>query len=175
VSDGYICPECGLDYDKVAPGDIAVAVRSFPRRFRAALASVDDQDAPEAIIRRKPAPEVWSALTYTSHVADVFDMLGSSIRQLLEKDDPVVQFAPGAGHTDEAAADAQEKDAVLDRLKAEGEKLAALLDGVKAEAWSRTGEFPWGTRDVLTTARNAVHEGHHHLRDVEHVLAQVRA
>ena len=48
----YVCPECGLDYDTVSPEDAAVAVRSFPRRYREAMAGID-----EDVLRRRPAPE----------------------------------------------------------------------------------------------------------------------
>jgi hypothetical protein len=37
----------------------------------------------------------------------------------------------------------------------------------------RSGRFPWGERDVLTMIRNGVHEGKHHLRDVEQVLERL--
>ena len=49
-----------------------------------------------------------------------------------------------------------------------------MLDSYRGDDWTRTATFPWGERDALTTARNAVHEGHHHLRDVERVLGVVR-
>ena len=45
MADGWVCPECGIDYDTLAPGDLAVAIRSYPRRFRAALATLDEDTA----------------------------------------------------------------------------------------------------------------------------------
>src|SRR5439155_5898018 len=75
MSKGYVCPECGLDYDSIAPKDTAVAIRSYPRRLKALVAPIDRDQAtrPDAKIRRRPDPHTWSALEYTAHVADIFD------------------------------------------------------------------------------------------------------
>lgn len=40
------CPTCGFDPATVAPSDAAVTARSLPRRFRAALEPVDDEEVP---------------------------------------------------------------------------------------------------------------------------------
>ena len=169
MADGWVCPECGLDYDTIAPGDTVVAVRSYPRRFRAALATIDDQDDPDALVRRKPDPETWSALTYTAHVAEVLAFTTDAADRILTSDSPEVEVPDG----DPEAADA-DREEVLARLQQEADRLGARLGEARGEDWNRTGRFPWGERDLLTTARNAVHEGHHHLRDVERVLDAVR-
>ena len=62
---------------------------------------------------------------------------------------------------------------VLDGLTAAADRLAVVLRDVDAGDWGRLGDFPWGSRDMLTMARNAVHEGAHHLRDVDRVLRAV--
>src|SRR5439155_2870578 len=50
----WVCPECGLDYDTISPPDGAVAVRSFPRRFRERVEAAGD------VLRERPAPATWS-------------------------------------------------------------------------------------------------------------------
>jgi len=176
MSKGYVCPECGLDYESISPKDTAVAIRSYPRRFQALVAPIDREQAtrPDAQSRRRPDPHTWSALEYTAHVADIFDTFTDIIRRMRVEDRPSIDFF----HPDERAAEAryneQDPDDVLRRLQENAERLAAELDEVGADDWRRTAEFPWGERDLLTMARNAVHEGHHHLRDVERVLAAVK-
>ena len=39
--------------------------------------------------------------------------------------------------------------------------------------WTRTAVFDFGDREVIDMARNMVHEGSHHLRDIERVLRSV--
>jgi hypothetical protein len=174
VAGGWVCPECGIDYDALAPGDLAVAVRSYPRRFRSLLTTFDDQEDEEALIRRKPDAGTWSALAYTVHVGDVLSWHADAVRRMLDADDPSIAWPSGDEAAWEAAANAGDREAALDRLAREAERLATALDGVHGDAWTREAEFDWGRRDLLTTARNAVHEGHHHLRDVERVLAAAR-
>ncbi|MGH9187636.1 MAG: DinB family protein [Acidimicrobiales bacterium] len=178
---GWVCGECGLDYDKIAPTDIPVALRSYPRRYREALALHDDddhdedEDEDEAILRARPEPEVWSALEYAAHVDDVFADFIDMFRGWLGSG------TPGGGNwdPDERAAEQRynehDPDAVLADLAEHASALAGVLDRAEPEDWTRTGKFPFGERDLLTMARNAVHEGAHHLRDIRKVLGQVRS
>ena len=46
------CPTCGFDPSTVAPSDAAVTARSLPRRFRAALAPVDDEEVPAEVLEQ---------------------------------------------------------------------------------------------------------------------------
>ena len=172
---GYVCPECGLDYDTVAPGDAKVAIRSFPRRYRSALAAAMEDDADAGLIRRRSEPAVWSALEYAAHVADIFDVMADIVREMRLKDHPTLDMFDA----DERAASAryaeQDPSEVLDRLAANAERLATEVDAVEPDEWtSRTATFPWGDRDVLAMVRNAVHEGSHHLRDIERALDAAR-
>jgi hypothetical protein len=171
---GWTCPECAIDYDTLAPGDLAVAVRSYPRRFRALLTTFDEQEDEDALIRRKPDPATWSALAYTVHIADVLAWHADAVRRMLDVDDATVDWPSKDEAAWETTANAEDPGDALDRVGREAERLAAALDDVHGDAWSREADFPWGRRDLLTTARNAVHEGHHHLRDVERVLRSVR-
>jgi hypothetical protein len=174
MARGWVCPECGIDYDTLAPSDLAVAIRSYPRRFRSALTTFDEQEDEDALIRRKPDPATWSALAYTVHVADVLAWHADAIRRMLDADEPTIGWSGGDASAWEADANASDRDAALERLGSEADRLASVLGDARGEAWTRTATFDWGERDLLTTARNAVHEGHHHLRDVERVLAAVR-
>ena len=172
---GYVCPECGLDYDTISPSDAKVAIRSFPRRYRTAVAGALEDDADEGLIRRRPDATTWSALEYTVHVADLYEAFAPAFRQMYEQDKPTIT---GVWDPDERAAAERYNEhdpmAAVDRLDAAAGALVQVLDRVDPDAWSRTATFPWGERDLLTMTRNAVHEGSHHLRDVERVLEATR-
>jgi hypothetical protein len=176
MSFEWKCPECGLDYGTISPKDAIQALRSYPRRYRAVLKGFveDDDDDPDAVIRRRPDPKTWSALEYAAHVADVFDDMDSVFRRMLVEDDPRI---PDSWDPDQRATEQryneQDAKAVLDRLQANAERAAATLEGVSPDDWKRTAQFDFGRRDLLDMARNAVHEGYHHLRDVERVLRAV--
>jgi hypothetical protein len=170
-----VCPECGLDYDTVSPGDAAVAVRSFPRRYRALLTGFgNDDDDPDSVIRRRPDPTTWSALEYTAHVADVLDEIGVAVRRIVVEDEPALTSSVPDRRVAEKDYNAMDRMEVLGWLELVCAGLAEQLEGVRPDDWSRIGRFDWGERDALAMTRNAVHEGSHHLRDVQRVLSQVR-
>lgn len=167
----WTCPECGLVYDSLAPQDAIQALRSFPRRYREVIGPfIDDED----VLRRQPDPSTWSALEYTAHVADVFETLTPDIVKMVQQNDPRL---PDAWNPDERAEvgryNEMEPGDALDWLQRSATQSADTLSKFSPDDWSRTGQFDFGQRDVLDMVRNMVHEGVHHLRDVERVLRAV--
>lgn len=169
----YVCPVCGLDYDSISPMDGIVAIRTFPRRYRAALAAAMEDESDEGIVRRRPEPDVWSALEYTAHVVDIAEAHAMYVREMRTKDRPTLP-EPSTKHFDAISRGGGSIEAALDHLTSAINSLADELDKVDATEWAREANFPWGERDLMSTMRNPVHEGSHHLRDVEQVLDRVR-
>ncbi len=151
-----------------------MAVRSFPRRYRALLVTPGSVDRPDAVFRRRPDPHTWSALEYTAHVADVLDHLGPAIRRIVYEDNPTITSFDNEERAAQKRYNELERTEVLGWLELACAELASVIEGVNADDWMRTGRLEAGDRDALTVARNGVHEGSHHLRDVQRVLAQVR-
>lgn len=165
---------CGLDYESVSPQDAVVAVRSFPRRYRALLVTPGAQDGPDAVFRRRPDPSTWSALEYAAHVADRLDHMGPAIHRITYEEHPSIAAFDGDQRVVEKGYNELERTEVLGWLDLACDELASVLEAVKADDWTRTGLLPGGERDALSLARDGVHEGAHHLRDVQRVLDAVR-
>jgi hypothetical protein len=171
----WVCPQCGLDYGTLHPPIAINALRSFPRRYSEALALEVDED--EGVLRVRPADGVWSPLEYAAHVADVMEPFAVTIERTNTQDTPDLngvfwdqdQRALDQGYNDMLVED------VLSKLKANVDAVVAAAEKVDAKDWSRTAQFPWGERDALTMLQNAVHEGVHHLKDLERGLEQLRA
>ncbi len=172
---GWTCPECGLDYDSIKPLDAVNAIRSFPRRYRPPLASLSRYDDFDALVRTRPDPGTWSALEYAAHAADMIDRLAPGIRRILVEDRPTLPLFDPEARVDSERFNDRTVARVLSDLDTACADMAATLETVEADEWTRMGRFDWGERDILATARNAVHEGSHHLRDMEGVLARVWA
>lgn len=170
------CEVCGLDWSSVNPADAVVAIRSYPRRYRRAFGAFADDDDADALLRRRPDPATWSALEYAAHVRGGLELSRQRIERALShpgervgsvplKDDPWI------GHD---RSDSPE--AVLDGIEAAAERLVATAADVPDDGWDR-----WVVVDddrhphVLRLLQLAVHEGSHHLRDVEDVIRRVRA
>jgi hypothetical protein len=169
MSSGWVCPECGLDYDTIAPSDAVVAARSFGRRFAELVMGADDP----SVLNSRPEPGVWSVLEYTAHVRDIFELMASTISRMVAENEPTISFPDPDRLAEERRYGEQDPERVVADLKANAEALATAIDRVETADLSRTAHFDWGDRDVLTMIRNAVHEGKHHLRDAEQVLARV--
>jgi hypothetical protein len=162
------CPECGFDDHAVSPADAAVALRSFPRRYRT-LFAVPAEDKGEDPVRR-PGAGGWSALSHAAWAALAFDAVAEALHQVLVHDHPdisVPSVDPAPPAVDQPPA------AVLDRLARAAEMLAVAIDGAGGGQWKRTGRTTTGERSALDLVRVAVHQGVHHLRLAEKVLKEV--
>ncbi len=167
MSKTYVCTECGIDYDTISPADAAVAVRSFPRRFAEEL---HRSEGDEAVLRRRPEPTVWSPLEYTTHVADGFAFMADTVRRMLAESNPEIEDWDPDSRAEDCTYNDQPVHAVLADLDANAHRFAAAIEATPTADLERMGRFSWGERDVLMMIRNGVHEGKHHLRDVEHML-----
>ena len=116
MSDKHACSECGFDAATVSVPDAIVTLRSMPRRWRGALALVDDEA--DDVLRRRPADGSPSAL---EHAEAARDALGGSATR-----DVVDAIATAA---EQRAHDAERVDADEWRDPA---RLAGLLDDVHA-------------------------------------------
>jgi hypothetical protein len=167
------CEECGFDPADLRPGDMAVAVRSFGRRYRAPLTrGLPDEDL-DVVVRTSPEPGVWSALQYAGHVADIFTVFDDRVRRALEgraPDEAVVDWEERV-----AQAPDRSREEVAEALAGASDDLATTLSELNADEWDLHG-LTGGGREVTVAdlATIAVHEGSHHLLDVGRVLRSAR-
>jgi hypothetical protein len=162
------CIDCDYAYDGLRRVDLADALRAFAPAFRARLS-----DTPDARLRSRPEPDVWSPLEYACHVRDVFRVQRERILLALVDDTP--DFVPM--RRDERALEERYNDqdaaTVAGELAQAAEALAATLDALDDSGWVRTGVYNWPERQVRTVewiGRHTVHEGRHHLHDVAQQL-----
>jgi hypothetical protein len=131
---------------------------------------------PDDILRRRPQPDVWSALEYAAHVRDIFAIHGSAMNRTLTEDHPVSEWPAGVSEDTVAAGYAAlDPRVVLDELSANAERVAARAARTDPGAWRRPATIPPHEEvDALWFLHHCVHEGSHHLRDVARVLETVR-
>ena len=167
----WTCRQCGLEYDSLAPQDAIQALRSFPRRYREVIGPFIDDDE---VLRRRPNPDTWSALEYTAHVADILEAMTPQLVEVVQKDNPKLEDPLDQ---DQQAIDRSynemEPRAVLDWLQRSVTTAVDTCAGLTPDDWSRAAQYPYGERELIDIVRNIVHEGVHHLRDVENVLRAV--
>lgn len=163
---GMQCARCGFNDSSVTPADAAVAVRSYPRRFRAVLARPDDEDD----VVRRPAADGWSALDHAAHVATSLGTVAEALRLVSIEERPLVALAPERREAVPATVDV---DAVVRDLEDAAGRAAGAIDGIKGADWERRGRVSEGDDvSALDLARHAVHEGVHHLRAAEQAVSE---
>jgi hypothetical protein len=138
------------------------------------LVTPRSDDGPDSLVRRRPHPSTWSALEYTAHVADRLDHLGPAILQVTRQDTPTIAGFDNEERVLAKAYNDLDRVEVLGWLDMACEELASVIGDVVPDDWTRTALVAGAERDALTLARDGVHEGAHHLRDVQRVLNAVR-
>ena len=166
------CAQCGFGFDDFPVDQIAGALRALPARYRLQLADLD-----EAVLRRRPAPDVWSALEYICHVRDVLLVQRDRVLLALVETRPSFPRMYRDERIGLARYDAHRPEEVADQLGVAAELCATVFEQLTDQQRARPliYNFPAPVeRDVAWLGRNTVHEGEHHLGDVRQVLAVER-
>ena len=151
-----------LDVSRLSPEDIVAALRSYPRRFRELLTSVEPHDVPA------------EAIEHADHVARSLALLGEAMRQVLVQDEPTLMPAVADDAQREwAHAGATSIDDALAFLDMEAHALAEAVGDVSSAAWTRQGKVAGSGQSLsaLDLAREAVRTGADHLRAAERLLS----
>lgn len=170
---GQACKACGFEPTSVSPSDAIVAIRSFPRRFRKLLQeALLDLDRGEDIVRHRPGGS-WSALEITAHTRDALHVFDKRMQRLVTEDGP--SLAEAELEVRPTSAHEQGAELVLASLLTTADELGRAAAKVSGDDWTRTGALGETQVSALDVLREAVHEGAHHLRDVEQVLREADA
>jgi hypothetical protein len=171
---GWVCPECGFDFDATDPLQAAARVRELPARYRVPLERALPGEDLDALLRARPDGGGWSALEYACHTRDALVLYEQRIGVTLANDRPVFSRM----HRDQLAIDdaynRQHPAYVASSLSGAAASLADALDAVPADGWARVGVREDLEMTIDWMARNVVHEGHHHLLDIGRALRAAR-
>ena len=150
--------------------DLASLAPRYGERLRTAPGEVDRRE----VLRRRAHPDVWSALEYACHVRDV--LLAQRERTFLALVEDCPSFAPI--YRDErvglARYAAEDPDRVATQIDIAIDLLNHVLVGLDAAGWQRqcVYNFPVPTvRNLLWLAQHTLHEGEHHLFDIDRVTS----
>jgi hypothetical protein len=155
-----------------------VAVRSFPRRFRAVLARPDDEDErvdPDELARRI-GPEGRSAADHLVAADGVLSLVARALAQVQGGGDPALHPAladlGGAWWDDPRTP----LGALLEQLDGTATELADRIDAVPTDDWGRHVRVADDdrTRQLLDVVRDAVDVTAGHLRAAERTVQAVR-
>lgn len=151
-------------YDSLKPPQIAVTVRSLPRRVGEALAALEMAE----VELDAAGPDGRSPLELVDDIGRSLMVIDRGLEQTLLHDTPTILAAvmdPAQRDWHESPPDRATSMAALDDIATE---LADRIDGADADAWYRTASVAGGGRvTALDIAREAARSGVTRLRQLE--------
>lgn len=170
------CDECGFTYEDRGARQLADDLRGLGPRFAERLKDATGSEG-DALVRRRPKPQVWSVLEYACHIRDV--LLAQRERLFLALVEDCPSFAPiyRKQRVTLARYQTQECSAVADQIEVAATLVSDAFGGVDHAGWQRDCiyNFPVPARRSVAWLRaHPLHEGEHHLADVDRVLAAMR-
>jgi Mycothiol maleylpyruvate isomerase N-terminal domain len=171
---GWVCSECGFDYDACSPAATPKTLRGFGRRYRIPLVRGLPGEDLDGLLRKRPDPQTWSALEYACHTRDGFALYEHRIGVVLVEDRPMLPRMRRDEVALERDYNSQKPAEVSEELAVAAEALAARLESVPPQAWVRVGVRDNLEMTIDWMARNVVHEGTHHLLDIGRSLRAAR-
>jgi hypothetical protein len=158
------CAECAFDWERTP----AALVENL-RGAADLQIPVDDPN-----VRTRPRPDVWSALEYAAHLRDVLRFYDDRIRRTVTEVRPQLSAFGFHDACERLGYNAEHPAEVLQQLHEQGQVLADRVAALDPAEWARVAIGSEGDeRSVLTLARSAAHEVHHHALDIRRVLASV--
>jgi hypothetical protein len=164
------CPQCG-DHPAAAPAtSLAGLVVERADGWREFLLSADD-----TYLRTNPGPVIFSPIQYAAHVRNMLQISGDRVMLGRDQDSPTVPMHDPADDEWESYNHV-DVEAIAGDLASQARRLAEVLDGLDASAWSRVvindrGKYGVYTFTLAGLACNAVHEEYHHLLDANGTLS----
>jgi hypothetical protein len=161
------CTECGFTYDLALAPAVPALVRSH------ADACAELLRADPTVLRRRPAPDVWSPVEYACHLRDVLLVQRERALAARRGDTPVAEpmgrdeRVGHDGYADQLPADVarQLRDAAL--------LFAGVLERLPPAEWERTLIYTYPEqqeRSLRWLAVHTLHELRHHLLDIRRQL-----
>ncbi len=162
------------DLSSLSPSDAQVALRSYPRRYAAALGVAGLEKAESEA--QQLGPDGVSALELAIDSIRTWSLLGQALHQIQITDQPVLHPAvndPGARHWDQPARETI--SSTNEQLTDAALEFADAIAAIPGDRWIRTGStIGGGSLTAIDVIREAVRVGADNLRHIERTLASLR-
>jgi hypothetical protein len=154
----------GDRYDLLQPAAAEAAIRSLPRRFRAAAnhLPLDPADRERLLGLTETGRRALDAL---AGVVPALAVAEENVRRIVYREEGRTIAPLQPPPLPWSAVDAE-----VDRITSAAERLADLLHSLSARDWSRAATGPSGTVTPIDVAREAVRRSVEALRTVERAL-----
>jgi DinB superfamily len=167
------CDECGFVYAEHGTESVADEIEGLGGQYGPWLSVPPDDAGRHELLRRRPGPDVWSALEYACHVRDV--LIAQRERLFLAQVEDRPTFSSIYRDQRVILGDYVNEDPldVAEGIRLAAHLMARALGYLDAAGWSRTCIYGYPApteRTLLWLAQHTLHEGLHHLADIEQVV-----
>ena len=165
------CDDCGYVYEEQRAPDVPQAVVALGSEYARRLGGAGSW------LKKRPASGVWSALEYACHVRDVFIVQRERLFLALMVDTPSFTPMYRDQRVDLAGYSNQDPVAVAEQLKMAASLFADAFGRVDEAGLTRSCIYNYPTperRSLAWLGVHTLHEGKHHLQDIDRVLASLQ-
>ena len=134
----------------LSPADAEVALRTFPRRWRSLLGSLDPDDPDTEVRLRQEGPDGRSALGAASEAADALEVADGHLRKAVSSDRPSLQRTGAPTETS--------LDASLGRIDVAAPVLADTVASIASGDLDRQAELDGSTVTVRSLLSDVVQQ-----------------
>jgi hypothetical protein len=100
------------------------------------------RELPPALLKRRPAPDAWSAHEIACHLAESQPIFFERLDLMLQQNHPTIKPYQPDVDQEEGALLKVDLDEALDRFVHDRVRLVATLKGLSPADWQRTAEHP---------------------------------
>jgi hypothetical protein len=165
VAEDFACDSCGFVFPDCAVATVSTRLPVIAADVRSLIEGVERDR-----LSAKPDADTWSAIEYLCHLRDLYEVSTIRLYRVRTEDRPQLEPMYNDLRAIRFRYTHRDAAAVLDELDA---AVAGCCDEIARVAdWERTmARLPGEQRTARWLARAAVHEGVHHLRDLQSALA----
>ena len=161
--EDFCCDICGIDYPTTTTDEALAAIATLPDRLRVTVQAIAGE-----VLRVRPSPEVWSPIEYLVHVRDVFTSATIRLYRTRTEDVPAVEPLFNDLRAARFSYSRRSAEAVLDEIADDVEGFLTEAGRMPEEGWDRLlRRLPGEARTARWLVRQTMHEGEHHLRDIQ--------
>lgn len=162
MAEDYVCRQCALSYSEVSVQRAIDVVGSVAELVSDAVAQIPDQ-----YWNRRPNAGGWSIAEYVCHVRDVYITYTIRLHRSRTEDRPTIEPMLNDLRAQRFRYNDCDVRAVLREIEAAAAGFCEEASQLRPEDWSRTvSRLPGEQRTALWLARQAMHEGVHHVHDI---------
>lgn len=163
AAEDHVCEVCAVVYADTLIDDAVAVIAGLPDAVREAVGAIPPEGR-----RVRPGPDVWSVAEYLCHLRDVYVSSTIRLHRVRTEEEPACEPMFNDLRARRFRYNDCDIAATLDELAA---AVAGFRDEVARTAdWDRVAtRLPGERRTARWLVRQAMHEGVHHLADIQRI------